>query len=463
LFKRSLVTVVAGTLLLVAGCSSSNGRTSHATTATSTSPQSTSSGSSHASGGPKKLPTVALYYQRIRSASDLSKIGKVDIIVTPRQGQNERAVVQAIHDHGSKAYRYVQSYWDPAGSSYDGLDIGQHMDWAFCKAGSTPLVGRVQGGHKWYYLDTNEKAVRDYFRTFLAQLHEDGYDGVMFDRGLAALTGDTADNPGIWHRSSTCSSDPVKTGATFSDGYVGVLSEVHDAGLKLFLNYGYSPFDPDFPFRPDPRDPRCVKGNFANCHHLSDAFPYIDYFLDEGGAHPKDVLWSHDFQANMANEKDTRFGGRVVVQITQQTLGGDVSPAAVLYQFARIRLFNVPVSLFTGDDGCSPGAKICNRPGLFPHLATADFGTPLTDAPEKSGCVAGSSVDCVWVRRYSQGASILNVSDRTVSTTLTLGTSKCVRVTDLDSGKALAGGNCVTSLKLTLGPWTGQPVMYAAG
>ena len=404
------------------------------------------------------VPSFSIYYQPIKSGQDLSKLGKVNVIVTSRQ-LDDAAAVKAIHAHGAKAFRYIQSYWFPSGQTYDGLDIGKHLDWADCTSGSDPLLGRVQGGHQWYFLDANERAARQWFVDLLHTLRSEGYDGVMFDRGLAALTGVDNHAANIWYRPSTCTQNPVSKGATPADAYVGLMREVHKAGLQLFQNYGLSPFDPGNPFRPDPSDPACQRRQYATCRHVEDGIQSVDYFLDEAVAHPKDANWRDDYAANLAGEHDRHFGGKIVGVITQGTLGGDVSRAAVFFEFARVRLFNVPVAIFTGDKQCSGGTGVCNRQGLYPELATADFGRPFGTEPQSVNCISGSSVNCVWVRQYEHAISAVNVSDTAAQVTIKLAAGGCQHVTDLESGTPLEQDRCVSSVSLQLAPWSGRPLL----
>ncbi|MGE3619353.1 MAG: hypothetical protein AB7L84_02730, partial [Acidimicrobiia bacterium] len=279
-----LARVLAASLVVgAAACSSGDGgATGGAGTTTAPGDPTTvpATGSSVADLPAEPLPRVGLYYQAVRPGEDLSKLGDLDVVVLVRQG-DEAAAVAAVHETGAKAFRYVQSYWFPAGRDYDGLDIGEERGLAYCASGTTPLVGREQGGTEWYFFDANERAARDHFVELLGELAAAGYDGIMFDRGLAALTGDDATRAGIWDRPSTCTEDPVVPGAPFADAYVGLMGEVHRAGLELFQNYGYSPFHPLRPFRPDPTDAACRAGELATCRRLDDAFAHVDLFLNE--------------------------------------------------------------------------------------------------------------------------------------------------------------------------------------
>ena len=58
----------------------------------------------------------------------------------------------------------MQAYWFADGDSYDGIEVTERPDWAFCLDGDTPLVARTDAkGNKWYFLDSNERGVSDAF------------------------------------------------------------------------------------------------------------------------------------------------------------------------------------------------------------------------------------------------------------------------------------------------------------
>ncbi|MEP6624499.1 MAG: hypothetical protein ABJC79_08650, partial [Acidimicrobiia bacterium] len=345
----------------------------------------------------------AFVYQKIAAGADLSKLGKVNIVVAARQ--NGAEAVKAIHAIGAKAYRYVQTYWFPAGVDYDGLDIGVHQDWAFCQNGSTPVVGRRQAGTKdLTFLDMNERAVHDFFAAQFARLRVEGWDGVFFDRGYASLTGIDTQRAGIWNRASTCTQAPVQPGATFADAYIGMMLEVRKAGMELMFNYGLSPFDSHTPLRPDSRSAACADPSAAACPRLSDAWSIANWVLDEGVAHRDDVAFLTDFAANRANEQDPAHGGRVIGLITS-TAVKDVSRESVFFAWSRVKLFAFGVGVGTGDDGC-PGVAadaVCNRRMVFPELADTILGRPLDPQPVASMCDGSDAVHCVWTRHYQHG------------------------------------------------------------
>jgi hypothetical protein len=408
-----------------------------------------------ANSTPSQLETFALFYQQIQSASQLSRLGRVNVIVTVNQ-RDDKAAIRAIHARGAKAFLYVQSYWFPADETYDGVDISNHLGWAFCVNGARPLVGRVTDGRPWYILDANERAVQDYYLAFLRGLHKQGWDGVMMDRGAVALWGP------YWHDRSSCTMDPVVRGARMSDAYVELMRDAHKAGLQLFMNYGDSPFDPVHPFRPDPRDPACLlrtKQARRSCRHLQDGFKWVNYFLDEGAAHPRNDRWAADFASNLANERAWPRV-KVVGLLTQSGLGRDVSRSSVYFAYARVRLFDMPLAVFTGENRCHGHEALCDRQGVYTRLATAQFGRPLTSAPRSYDCTGGSRVLCLWVRQYSGGLVALNASGRAVPATLPLATSNCERVFSLYSRHLVNRGRCLRKVHLRIPPWSGRPMSY---
>jgi hypothetical protein len=74
----------------------------------------------------------------------------------------------------------------------------------------------------------------------------------------------------------------------------------------------------------------------------------------------------------------------------------------------------------------------------------------------------GSTVRCVWVRAYADGANIVNVTPRARNTVrLSLGTPDCRCVYDVYERRPLSRNRCVTKVRLDLEPWTGRPLRYS--
>lgn len=426
----------------------------------------------NAGGG--AVRNAALYYDGTTTlagasrASLRAKLGNPGVVVTTPKS-DEPGTVAAIHSIGAKAYRYVQFYWAPNDAAYEGINLKLHPDWAFCGSGSTKLLGRTtSSGEKWYFIDANEKAVRARFRTMLASYKADGWDGVMFDRGEAATQDgtDAAGHP-MWFRQSTCTGQKYKAGATFADAYVNMLGLAHATGLQAMVNNGKSPFDPFVGMRPNPRNAYCRAAKWARCTTLSDSWANLNLVLNETAAHPRDVAWSRDFAGNQLSETNRYHGRRTLALITTATLGGAArqTRANVFYQWSRVKLFNIPVAVNTGDGTCASGSTtsgVCNRYGVYPELTNATFGKPLSTKPAATGCVRPSKVRCVWTRRYAAGMNLVNVTPKPRLVKLALGTSRCRFVYDVYLKRPLAGNACVKSISLRMTPWSGRPLRYSA-
>jgi hypothetical protein len=418
--------------------------------------------------GEVRNPTF--YYQGahpLNVGADLSALGSPSVVVTTAK-DNERKAVDAIHALGAKAYRYVQFYWAPDDEAYEGINLKTHPGWAFCRSGDAPVLGRRTGkgsqAADWHFIDANEKAVRAEILDQLRKLEAVGWDGVMFDRGGAALTSaaDAHHRP-VWNATSSCTSDPHQKGATFSDAYVATLGLARQAGLKVMLNYGTSPFDSRIPLRPDPKDPRCSVRGRQGCRTLDDAWAGVDLVLNEAIAFPRDQHWAESFRANRLSEKDPDHGRRTVGLLTTFTLGGPrgQNRATVYYEWARVKLFDLALAVNTGDGGCPKGGTrsgVCNRYALYPELTDAQLGEPVDEEPVSRKCV--SDVRCVWSRTYEHGVVLVNVRPRPVrGLEVEIPGGTCRHVVDLFSGKRLADDACVRSVEVDLPAWGGRPLL----
>jgi hypothetical protein len=290
----------------------------------------------------------------------------------------------------------------------------------------------------------------------------EGWDGVFFDRGYAALTGiDEPTNTNVWDEVSTCTSDPVTPDATFADAFVGATKTAHENGLEMMLNYGVSPFSKETPLRPDSRNEACREHEWASCVTLPDVWNGIDWTLAEAVAHPQDQLFEVDYANNKRNEQDPEHGGQVVGLLTTATLGENTRPN-VFFGWSRVKLFDIPVAVNTGEGGCQgQTVAVCNRHRLYPDLANARLGEPLTVEPERVECQGRSKVNCLWVRRYSHGMSVVNVTDQPVAVDLELGVDGCRVVESVWHREKLEGGECVDGVKLDLPAWSGRPLLYS--
>jgi hypothetical protein len=396
-------------------------------------------------------------------------LGRPAIVVSTAKA-DEAGTVKAIHDIGAKAYRYVQFFWAPGDSTYEGIDLDKHPGWMFCREGTTPSLGREtdDGAEKWYFLDTNESAVRRRIASVLSGYRAEGWDGVFFDRGEAA-TQNAKDIHGqsIWYRQSSCTGRPYKRGARFADAYVNVLGLAHGAGLQVMMNNGKSPFDPRVPMRPDPGDSYCQAHEWSKCRFLSDVWKHLDLVLNESAAKPEDDGWNRSFTGNSRSELSAAHGLRTVALITTATLGGASKQNRhnVFFEWSRIKLFNLATAVNTGDGGCPPTldpTQPCNHYGVYPELVDTAFGRPLSASPRSMSCVNSSTVHCLWLRRYDKGVSVVNVGDRRRSDVpVTLNRGTCRYVYDVYSRSALAGNRCVTRVHLDLSGWSGHPLRYS--
>lgn len=426
------------------------------------------------SGGPG-VRNVTFYYSGTTTLAGASaatlrkKLGNPAIVVTTPKS-DEPGTVNAIQSIGAKAYRYVQFYWSPNNGDYEGINLKTHPGWAFCRSLSTKSLGRTTNGGavRWYFIDANENAVRTRFKEILQGFKDDGWDGVMFDRGQAATqyAKDKSGHP-VWDRKSSCTSSPYKRGARFADAYVNMLGLAHEVGLQAMMNNGRSPFDPVTPMRPDPANSACQAARWTTCRYLSDAWPKVNLVLNETAVSPKDVDWTREFTGNRRSERNSSHGRRTVALITTGSLGGaeHQHKPAVYYAWSRIKLFNLAVAVNTGDGGCPTGGStsgVCNRYGVHPELVNLAFGAPLATGPVSQGCVGRSKIHCVWLRRYARGVNVLNASATSRSAAkVTLGTSGCRYVYDVYNSTTLAGNTCVNHVYLRLPAWSGRPLKYS--
>jgi hypothetical protein len=410
---------------------------------------------------------TAFYYLPITTPAQMQKLGPVRLVVAGPQnaGGSGAAAVAAIHSVGAKAYIYQQTYWAPLHREYQGFRLGSNEDWAFCSDGQKPLeVPKGSNGEQWVFIDMNERAVQQYLTDRFQKLKAAGWDGVFFDRGGVALAG-YGQNPAIWNKQSTCTQNPVHPGAVFADTWIDASGLVKAAGMDLIVNYGHSPFDPRVPMRPDPHNPKCDQQG-PQCPTLEDGWKYPTWVADESVAHPRDIDWDLDFQSNLMNEQDPAHGGRVLGLITVGTLANDLSRENVFFEWARVKLFNIPLAISVWDraKACPgvPASQPCNNLITYPELSGVQLGSPIDAKPQSASCASSGPPHCVWTRRYAQGAMIANVQDRSVgSYKLVLGTDGCRYVRDVWSGAAMAGNKCVQDVTLDLPAWSGRPLAYS--
>jgi hypothetical protein len=455
---------LVGLLLLVlvaTGCSGGSDGDSASPTSTSFTPH--TNPLTTVAGAPEN---TSFYYLPITDVAQMQRLGPVRLVVAGPQnaGDGGAAAAAAIHAVGAKAYVYQQTYWAPLGRMYQGFRIGQNEDWAFCLDGETPVEVPRENDEQWVFIDMNEREVQEYLNGRFAALKAQGWDGIFFDRGGVALAG-YAQQPQIWNKESTCTQDPVRPGATFSDTWIDASGLVKSAGLDLIVNYGLSPFDPRGPMRPDPRSPDCVDRS-SKCPVLDDGWKYPTWVSDEAVAHPRDDNWDIDYQSNLQNEQHPEHGGQVLGLITVGTLGGDKSRENVFFQWARVKLFDIPLAVAVWDrEKACPGVPVdepCNTLLTYPELTSVQVGDPIEARPRSERCAGNRPPRCVWSRRYTEGAMVANVQNRTISAyTLKLGTDGCRWVRDVWTAAPLAGNECVAEVTLDLAPWSGRPLAYS--
>jgi hypothetical protein len=156
------------------------------------------------------------------------------VVIGPQSSDAADQLATAeVHARGAVALRYQQWYWHPNDRVYQGNDIADHPDWAFCESGSTPLTDTAaHPGDTWTYLDVNERAARNAEVAELRRLQTLGYDGVFVDLGGAALTGARSTSV------STCTTDPVIANRTLGQAYVGMLNQANALGMTIGINGG---------------------------------------------------------------------------------------------------------------------------------------------------------------------------------------------------------------------------------
>jgi hypothetical protein len=441
---------------------------------------------------------VVFYYQRITPATPLTKFGRAAMVITVGQdGESddqatrdakEQAAVERIHAAGARAYRYVNAYWLPRGAEYDGLDIWSNPGFIFCRSGWSPLLGKLvqdsgsDSTTEWYFLDLNERAARNYFSaTWFPRIHQTwGYDGIFLDRGAAALQGGKdAEGADVWDRVSTCTHDPVVSGRTMADAFVSLASRAQAAGLDVILNYGTSPYGrgPKPRLRPDPRDHECRVHHWKRCRILDDVWSRVDYVLDEepapnvpepGSLRYRSGDWALDKAQNLLNETDERAGKVIGLIKNANTSDAGTRASQVLYQWARARLYDLQMAVNTGDDGCpnSGTGDFCWRYAdaggdPWPDLASVELGAPFGSAPFAVSCDPGSSVRCIWVRRYAWGMVMVNRSGTTRSSgRVKLALASCRYIFRVREQAFADPNTCVSSIGRTFGPWSARVYEY---
>jgi hypothetical protein len=391
------------------------------------------------------------FYQQIDPTRDEAKFHGAAAVVTAGQ-RDDASAVAAIHNAGAMAIKYVQFYWLPADRTYEGIDIGRRLDWAFCSRGSAPLRGRVANGESWYFFDANEAAARQALFRYLKGLHRFGYDGVFFDRGSPSLRSSTGINM-AWRR-STCTQNPVsRNHRRFADVFASVVDQARrDFGFHVYLNYGH-PFS-GFRLRPDPTDGSCRRHGHQGCRYLDDLNHTLAGVIDESA---RDVSTpsglTDELTLDQAEAYAMTSGQPTVIRGIKAP--ADAKSEAYL-RWAIAHLYNLPTFINTGDDGC-PAAP-CNRNGTYPELTQASLGQPLRGAPTTHDCTVAESSECLWARSYEDGIVIVNGTNQAIADTIRI-RSGCQRVTNVYQGST--SGDCLSSFQALLPAHSGRVYTYA--
>jgi hypothetical protein len=365
------------------------------------------------------------YYQVVQPSDGVKFAGARAVVVADQR--SDAAAVTTIHNEGALAFRYLNIYWYPAGRTYEGIDISSHRDWEFCAVRSRPLLGRIQGGVRWYSADLNERAMRAALLGYLRSLRAAGYDGVFFDHATDAL------GPGAMpHRVSTCTADPVKRGATYSDAFARIVRDAAAVGLRVVVNYGAS--------KPLRRD-------------VSTA---ADRILVETAPQRGASAFAAAFARDRSEDRAARGGTPRYVQELKTTRLGDRSSAFL--EWAEGALWRIDLTVNAGDDGCAgvPAGRTCWHYGTFPELTAVERGAALDRRPVRRTCARGSAVRCLWLRHWHGALVVVNMTGHAVSAPIAPGSPGCRVFTDVWSGAQLDDGACTRTTTAIVPPASGR-------
>ncbi len=365
------------------------------------------------------------YYQRI-TPPDAVKFDGATAVVTTTQRDTATAIA-TIHSTGALAFSYVNAYWLPLGSIYDGVDLAQNPGWQFCNRAGVPMpAGRATGPpgaqRLWLYPDLNERGMHSAMVAHLKGLKASGYDGVFFDRGVVALRRGRMPD-----RISGCTANPVRPRATFAQAYARIVRDAHAIGLQVVLNYGSAP------------PPRNVAGA-------------IDRVMQEDAP-----------RASPGTDLATAFARRQVESnrsihyVEEVKTNSPDDRAGAFLAWAEVALWPIDVDINTGDNGCDhvlPPAP-CYHYGTFPELTSVQRGDPLRDAPSTRECVHRSPIRCLWVRRYSEAIVAVNETREAIRTVISVGPA-CRGVTDVWAEQPVDQGSCLRRIRVTIPPHSGR-------
>jgi hypothetical protein len=415
---------------------------------------------SASAGATASKESVVFFYQSVDPSADSPKFVGARAVITSDQA-DDAAAVAAIHASGALAIKYTNVYWYPSNGTYEGVDIAAHLDWAFCKSGNTPYLGRTADNVKWYYIDANEHAARVAINDYFAHLKSLGYDGVFFDRGSAAFRGNRY---AITWKASTCTDEPVHARhRRFADVYASVIHDAYNHGLTVYLNYAHAYFSSRL--RPDPNDRDCRLQIWSNCTFTPDVWKWLTGVVDENaGGTTAAQQFRYDFKVGQTSERHLPASGvpRLVREIKVKTSNRQL----VFYRWARARLFRVLTFVNTGDDRCLGGSD-CFRYGTYPELTQVSFGGPVDSVPRSQRCDSSSPLTCLWLRRYRGGVSVINPSAKTKTLRLLrLNVGSCRYVKDVfastgTSTVTLRSDSCIGRISYSMPPHSGRVFIYS--
>jgi hypothetical protein len=229
------------------------------------------------------------------------------------------------------------------------------------------------------------------------------------------------------------------------------------------------PADPAMPMRPDPTDPACRAGTWSRCRGLDDVTRSATWILQEGASNfGNDTAWRIDTEALASDEAYSLHPEGARVAALGVYRGPDADETAhILYQWAVMKLYDVPAGFGTGVDRCGiPGQEpiesSCNQGGLAPApLVDAVLGQPLDPVPAPRDC-APDGWHCVWVRRYRNGIVLVNnaPTERSSGPVTPSDDGSCRRLVDAATGAPTAGGACVRTLDVPLGGFRAEVLRY---
>jgi hypothetical protein len=425
-----------------------------------------SSPSRSADAAVEPADNVAFWYQPITPATDLAPLGHPKVLVhfsRTNQPAAERLAVERIHAMtGAAAYRYVQLYYLPVRSQLMDMRIARHPDWGFCQSGSTPSYDTsVKPADRWMFVDVNNRSVITAFRAYLLRVKSWGWDGIFLDLAHRALT------QNFWDRTSTCARDPIVSGRVSADAYAALVPLARSLGLQVMVNAG-APADPTSPMRPDPADPACRTADWPDCHQRPDIAETATWILHETASNwPDDTHWLADAHALATDEAFAHRGEARVAALGVYRGDDDGSADHILYQWAVMKLYDVPAAFGTGVDRCGISQEVpidtaCNRGGLAPAaLVDTMLGPPLGPSPLSQSC-APDGWHCIWARRYQDGMVVLNNTPHPLAARrLTVADDgACRTVSDATTGVRYDGGSCTSSISVGLGGFRAEVLRY---